>query len=117
VTAEAVKVLETLRKSRALPVELVTFDWGAEKYLREGVTLPEGALEMIRRFGWLAWNARGWRLDLRTIVRPCFESEERPCREEIWTDETLSEGQQLAFRSRPRPCSRCPRRSTPGSRS
>src|SRR5208337_1937547 len=49
VTAEAVKVLETLRKSRALPVELVTLDWGAEKYLREGVTLPEGALEMLRR--------------------------------------------------------------------
>src|SRR5271157_211502 len=49
VTAEAVKVLETLSKSRALPVELVTLDWGAEKYLREGVTLPEGALEMLRR--------------------------------------------------------------------
>lgn len=49
VTAEAVKVLETLSKSRALPVELVTLDWGAEKYLREGVTLPEGALEMFRR--------------------------------------------------------------------
>ena len=29
VTAEAVKALETLLKSRALPVELVTFDWGA----------------------------------------------------------------------------------------
>ncbi|MGA2610390.1 MAG: isocitrate/isopropylmalate family dehydrogenase [Terriglobia bacterium] len=43
VTAEAVKVLETLLKLRAL--ELVTFDWGAEKYLRTGVTLPEGALE------------------------------------------------------------------------
>jgi len=49
VTAEAVKVLETLLKSRALPVELVTFDWGAEKYLRAGVTLPAGALEMFRR--------------------------------------------------------------------
>jgi isocitrate/isopropylmalate dehydrogenase len=31
-TAEAVKVLETLLKSRALPVELVTFDSGAEKF-------------------------------------------------------------------------------------
>jgi len=49
VTAEAVKVLETLSKSRTLPLELVTFDWGAEKYLREGVTLPQGALEMFRR--------------------------------------------------------------------
>jgi 3-isopropylmalate dehydrogenase len=49
VTAEAVKVLQTLMASRPLPLELVTFDWGAEKYLREGVSLPHGALEMLRR--------------------------------------------------------------------
>jgi 3-isopropylmalate dehydrogenase len=49
VTAEAVKVLETLIRTRNLPLEIVTFDWGAEKYLREGVSLPEGALEMFRR--------------------------------------------------------------------
>jgi 3-isopropylmalate dehydrogenase len=49
VTAEAVKVLQTLIASRQLPLELVTFDWGVEKYLREGVSLPDGALEMLRR--------------------------------------------------------------------
>ena len=49
VTAEATKVLETLIKSRSLPLELVTFDWGADKYLREGVSLPAGAFEMFRR--------------------------------------------------------------------
>src|SRR5258708_37371086 len=49
VTAEAVKVLATLIKARSLPVEYLTFDWGAEKYLREGVTLPKDALEMFRR--------------------------------------------------------------------
>ena len=49
VTAEATKVLNTLIASRGPPLELVTFDWGAEKYLREGVTLPKGALEMFRR--------------------------------------------------------------------
>jgi 3-isopropylmalate dehydrogenase len=49
VTAEAVKALETLRETRGLPLELVTFDWGAEKYLREGVSLPPGALEMLGR--------------------------------------------------------------------
>jgi 3-isopropylmalate dehydrogenase len=49
VTGEAVKVLQTLIASRQLPLELVTFDWGAEKYLREGVSLPQGALEMLRR--------------------------------------------------------------------
>jgi len=49
VTAEATKVLQTLMASRHLPLEWVTFDWGAERYLREGVSLPEGALEMLRR--------------------------------------------------------------------
>ena len=49
VTAEAAKVLQKLRGSRGLPLELVTFDWGAEKYLREGISLPEGAIEMLRR--------------------------------------------------------------------
>jgi len=49
VTAEATKVLEALIKSRSLPLEWVTLDWGAEKYLREGVSLPTGALEMFKR--------------------------------------------------------------------
>ncbi len=49
VTAEATKLLERLIRRRGLPLELVTFDWGAEKYLREGVSLPEGALKMLRR--------------------------------------------------------------------
>jgi 3-isopropylmalate dehydrogenase len=49
VTAEATKVLEALKAARHLPLELVSFDWGAEKYLREGVALPAGALEMLRR--------------------------------------------------------------------
>ncbi len=49
VTAEATKVLDTLVKSRKLPLEWVRFDWGAEKFLREGVTLPKGALDMLRR--------------------------------------------------------------------
>jgi len=49
VTAEATKVLRALAISRRLPLELVTFDWGAEKYLREGISLPASALEMLRR--------------------------------------------------------------------
>src|SRR5215472_10362233 len=49
VTAEAANVLERLTQSRRLPIEFTTFDWGAEKYLREGVTLPPGALEVFRR--------------------------------------------------------------------
>jgi 3-isopropylmalate dehydrogenase len=49
VTAEATKVLQALATSRGLPLELVTFDWGAEKYLHEGISLPAGAVEMLRR--------------------------------------------------------------------
>ncbi len=49
VTAEAVRVLDSLVESRKLPLELVGFDWGAEKFLRENVSLPEGALDMLRR--------------------------------------------------------------------
>ncbi len=49
VTREALKILETLVQSHKLPLEWVTLDWGAEKYLREGVTLPEGAFGMFRR--------------------------------------------------------------------
>ncbi len=49
VMAEAAKVLDTLVRARNLPLEIVHFDWGAEKYLREGVSLPVGAFEMFRR--------------------------------------------------------------------
>lgn len=49
VTVEAVKVLDTLIKARNLLLQHVTYDWGAEKYLRDGVSLPPGALEMFRR--------------------------------------------------------------------
>jgi 3-isopropylmalate dehydrogenase len=49
VTAEAIRLLEALIAARNLPLEFVSFDWGAEQYLREGVSLPAGALEMLRR--------------------------------------------------------------------
>lgn len=47
VVREAVRVVKQLQQTRGLDLELVDFDWGAEKYLREGVTLPDGALEML----------------------------------------------------------------------
>ncbi len=49
VTAEAIKALEALIKSHGLAVDYRVFDWGAEKYLREGVSLPEGAFDIFRR--------------------------------------------------------------------
>jgi 3-isopropylmalate dehydrogenase len=44
---EALGVLEHLRETHGVELELKHFDWGADKFLREGVTLPEGALEML----------------------------------------------------------------------
>jgi 3-isopropylmalate dehydrogenase len=48
VTPEAVKVLRAVVAPAKRQIEFVEFDWGADKYLREGVTLPAGAVEMLR---------------------------------------------------------------------
>jgi len=48
VTREAVKVLNTAQEVYGFTLEMTHFDWSAEKYLKEGVTLPEGALDMLR---------------------------------------------------------------------
>jgi 3-isopropylmalate dehydrogenase len=47
VTNESLALLEHLRETHGVSVELQHFDWGADKFLREGVSLPEGALEML----------------------------------------------------------------------
>ena len=49
VIAEAVKVLKRVAEVFALQLEFVEFDWGAEKYLKEGVTLPSDAFDMFRK--------------------------------------------------------------------
>src|SRR5258706_15840236 len=48
VTSEGVKVLRAVAAARKLPLEFVEFDWGADKFLREGVSLPAGGVEMLR---------------------------------------------------------------------
>src|SRR6202045_3458098 len=48
VTPEAFKVLKAASAATGRSMEFVEFDWGADKYLREGVTLPDGAVEMLR---------------------------------------------------------------------
>ena len=47
VVREAVRVLRHLQQTKGLELQFVDFDWGAEKFLRDGVTLPPGALEML----------------------------------------------------------------------
>ena len=49
VTREAVKVLQAVAQAGGHQLAFTEFDWGAERYLREGVSLPDGALEMLRR--------------------------------------------------------------------
>jgi 3-isopropylmalate dehydrogenase len=49
VTREAVKVLNTAQEVYGFKLETTHFDWSAEKYLKEGITLPEGALDMFRK--------------------------------------------------------------------
>ena len=49
VIREAVAVLETLRSAHALDIELAHFDWGAAKFLQDGISLPHDALEMLSR--------------------------------------------------------------------
>ena len=47
VVREAVRVLRHFIESKRVELEFVDFDWGAERFLRDGVTLPPGALEML----------------------------------------------------------------------
>ena len=47
VIREGVQILEHLRKSHGVDIELLPFDWGAEKFLKEGIGLPEGALQRL----------------------------------------------------------------------
>src|SRR5712671_37163 len=48
VTPEAVKVLRAVAAAGNRTLEFFEFDWGADRYLREGVSLPPGAVEMLR---------------------------------------------------------------------
>ena len=47
VIKQAVRVLESSSSHTYLKLEFVNFDWGAEKFLNDGSSLPAGALEML----------------------------------------------------------------------
>jgi 3-isopropylmalate dehydrogenase len=47
VTPEAIKAIQCVVSSARRQIEFVEFDWGADKFLREGVSLPDGAVEML----------------------------------------------------------------------
>src|SRR5579859_2293761 len=47
VTPESIKVIRAATLSARRPLEFVEFEWGADKYLKEGASLPAGAVEML----------------------------------------------------------------------
>jgi 3-isopropylmalate dehydrogenase len=49
VTRESMRVLQRVNNVFSAGLEFVEFDWGAEKYLKEGIALPSGAFEMFRK--------------------------------------------------------------------
>ena len=48
VTAEAMKVLREIDRLESLGLELVEYDFGAERYLRTGEALPPGQMDIFR---------------------------------------------------------------------
>jgi 3-isopropylmalate dehydrogenase len=98
VTRESMRVLHRVNEIFGAGLEFVEFDWGAEKYLREGVALPPGAFEMFRKdFDAILFGAVGdprvpdqrhaaeillalrFGLDLYANVRPVRLFHERLC--------------------------------------
>jgi 3-isopropylmalate dehydrogenase len=49
VTREAVKVMRAANRAFKLGLDIQELDYGAERYLRDGTTLPKGEIERMRR--------------------------------------------------------------------
>jgi len=97
VTREAVKVLEAASQSFGFGLTLEHFDYGAERYLRTGETLPDGALAVWSGFDAIFMGAFGdprvpdmkhaadillgtrFKMDLYANVRPVRCLTERLC--------------------------------------
>ncbi|MCL5281428.1 MAG: 3-isopropylmalate dehydrogenase [Planctomycetes bacterium] len=59
VTAEAVKVLKTAANKFKFKADLTTFDFGGERYKRTGETLPDSAVQDLRKFDAILLGAIG----------------------------------------------------------
>src|SRR2546426_10126281 len=59
VTREATRVLECVGRLSGVELRLDPFDYGAERYLRTGETLPPGALERLRDYDAILLGALG----------------------------------------------------------
>ncbi len=97
VTREAMKVLYCVAEATGAELEATEYDYGADRYLRTGETLPDGALEELRSFDAIFMGAFGdprvpdmrhaadillgtrFRLDLYVNHRPVKLLAERLC--------------------------------------
>ncbi len=97
VTREAMKVLRCVADATGEEIEATEYDYGADRYLRTGETLPDGALEELRSFDAIFMGAFGdprvpdmrhaadillgtrFRLDLYVNHRPVKLLAERLC--------------------------------------
>ena len=107
VIPEAVKVLKAAAAAGSREVALTELDWGADRYLRDGTTLPADAVEMFRRdFDAILLGAMGdprvptnvhaadillglrAKLDLYVNVRPCvlFDKRFTPLKDRVEKD-------------------------------
>lgn len=59
VTAEALKVLAAAAEKHSFTFETTDFDFGGERYLRTGETLPEGAVDELLKFDAIFLGAVG----------------------------------------------------------
>ncbi len=59
VTAEATKVLQAIASLEGFQYELEEFDFGGERYLRNGDVLPDGAVDQLRGFDAILLGAVG----------------------------------------------------------
>ena len=59
VAGEAVKVLKVAAEKFGFSVELTEFDFGGERYMRTGETLPDSAVEELRGFDAILLGAIG----------------------------------------------------------
>src|ERR1700678_1882202 len=110
----AVNVMKSAAAAGGREVEVTEFDWGADRYLRDGTTLPGGAVEMFHRdFDAILLGAMGdprvptnvhaadillglrFKLDLYVNARPCvmFDKKFTPLK-----DRTEKDVQFMVFR-------------------
>jgi 3-isopropylmalate dehydrogenase len=59
VIREGVKVLEAAGRRFDITFDWNYFDWGGERYLKTGETIPEGGLEELKKHDAITWGLLG----------------------------------------------------------